>query len=119
MALPLTSIYTQHENIRPRCNQTSTNMDRRLRHESDHAYQRATERRISLQERRNVLQNPDRIEYDADGKRVHRDQSSRSKVEIIAVLAIGFGTAILSKNPIAGLGAGTFCTIITYYLRRK
>jgi hypothetical protein len=91
----------------------------RIRHESDHAYQRATERRISVQERRNVLQKPDRIEYDASGRRLHYDRTSRNKVIIVAVLAVGFGTAILTKNPVAGLGAGTFCTIVTYFFQRK
>ena len=90
----------------------------RLRHESNHAFQRAQQRGISEAERRRVLQQPDVIEQDKD-RRLHKSTTLRDKVEIVAVLAVGFGTAVLSKNPIAGLGAGTFVTIVTYYLKGK
>lgn len=93
-------------------------MAKRLRHETDHAYQMAQYRRIQKEERQKVLRTPDRVEVQGD-KRLHYDTTTRSKVCIVAVLAIGFGTAILTKNPIAGLGAGTFCSIVTYYLQRK
>ena len=93
-------------------------MANRLRHETDHAYEMSQYRRIQKKEKLKVLRNPDHVEVQGD-KRLHYDTTTRSKVAIVAVLAVGFGTAILTRNPIAGLGAGTFCSIVTYYLQRK
>lgn len=90
----------------------------RLRHESDHAYHRAEERRITESERKKVLQRPDKVKHDGNN-RIHIDNTTRDKVSIVCIVAVGLGTAILSKNPIFGLSAGTFCTIVTYYLQRK
>lgn len=93
-------------------------MGQRLRHESDHAHKRAEQRRISESERKKVLQHPDQVSSDGN-YRLHIDNTTRDKVSIVCIIAVGLGTAILSKNPIFGLSAGTFCTIVTYYLKRK
>lgn len=88
----------------------------RLRHESDHANEMAKHRKINDQARRKVLQSPDRVEEDGE-IRIH--YSAMDKVYVVAIIAIGCGTAVLVNNPIFGLSAGSFATIVTYYLRRK
>lgn len=65
-----------------------------------------------------MLQHPDQVSSDGN-YRLHIDNTTRDKVSIVCIIAVGLGTAILSKNPIFGLSAGTFCTIVTYYLKRK
>lgn len=90
----------------------------KLRHESKHASEMAEWRRISPRERHKVLRKPDKIRDDGD-IRLHFDNTTRNTVSIVAVIAVGTGTAILTNNPIFGLSAGTFCTIVTYYLKRK
>lgn len=78
----------------------------------------AERRRITEAERKKVLERPDRVS-DSGDYREHYDDSSRGGVSIVAIIAVGFGTAILTKSPIFGLGVGTFCTIVTWMLKRK
>jgi hypothetical protein len=75
-------------------------------------------RRIQDKERLKVLRSPDKVKKEGD-YRLHYDTTSREKVSIVAVIAVGCGTALLTRNPIFGLSAGTFVTIVTYYLKRK
>lgn len=90
----------------------------RLRHETDHAAQRAQERRISPEERKKVLRKPDQVKHDGN-LRLHYDNTSRQFVSICAVIALGTGTMVLANNPIFGVGIGGFATVITYYLTKK
>lgn len=75
-------------------------------------------RRIKEAERLKVLRNPDHVEEDGE-YRIHYDHTTRDRVMIICVIAVGTGTAILSQNPIFGLSAGTFCSIVSWMLKRK
>lgn len=93
-------------------------MGRKFRHESDHAAERARERRISEAERLKLLTDPDEVKLDGN-YRLHYDHTTRNFVSLCAVIAVGAGTAILTRNPIFGLSAGSFCTIVTYYLTKK
>lgn len=87
----------------------------RLRHESDHAAYQSEWRGITTREKKKALRAPDKIE-NKQGTRLH--YSFRDRVAVVAVIVVGTGTAIITKNPIAGMSAGTCVTIVTWMLKR-
>lgn len=89
-----------------------------MSYDSKHAKERSSSRGITPSERKAVLRSPDRVRNDGE-YRLHYADRLRTKLTVVAVIAVGTGAAIVSKSPIFGLGAGTLVTVVTYYLQRK